>query len=196
MRFFCAMQILGLGALIAGCATVPRSAEVAEEKAPQQLVEERAQAVRDAKGFVAIGQASSLAMPAAQDRALRRARGELADMVSARVEALKDSYLGQTEITDPATVQTWFAGVDRYLRDLIVGGAHPVLEKHQTDEGLSTVWLMLVEDPGVIVQALEIRGAGNRQLFELVRASQAYRALLAEAETFSAYRISKERAGK
>ncbi len=196
MRFFHAVLILGLGALVTGCATAPRKAEVAEEQSPHELVEERAQAARDAKGFVAIGQASSLAMPAAQDRALRRAREELADKASARVEALQSAYLRNAEIADPAPVEAWFAGVTRYLQDLIVGGARPVVEKHQTDEGLSTVWVMVVEDPGAIVQALEIRGAGNRQLFELIRASQAYRELLAEAEAFSTYRVSLERAGK
>jgi len=192
MHIVKALFVLGLGAFVAGCATAPQVVPEEEQKDPQLLLEERAEAAREAGGFVALRHASSLTLPAAQDRALRRAREELAEVVAARVETLQGAYLERADIADPEPVQEWFTGVEQYLRDLIVGGARPVAEKQLTDDGLSTVWVMVVEDPGSIVQAMEIRGAADRRLFELVRASRAYRELLAEAETFAEYRVSQD----
>lgn len=188
MRVIKALLVFGVGALVAGCASTPQTAPVVEDKPPQEVVAAKAAAVLEARGFAAIGEASSLTLPAAQDRALRRARAALADMVASRVQDLQADYLESTSVADPEQVQAWFAGVERYVRDLILGGARPTMEEFRMDEGLATVWILLQEDPGIIVQALEIRGTANRQLFELVRGSRGYRALLAEAEQYAAFR--------
>lgn len=190
MRVLQILFVLGFGIWITGCATIPTEERVDEDQAvdPDTLLAERADAVREAGGFVAVQEASSLTMPTAQDRALRRAREELAESVVARVEALQDAYLEGADPSDPEPVVHWFAEVQRYLQELIAGGARPAVEKQVAEEGLSTVWILVLENPGAIVQAMEIRAAADRQLFELVRSSRAYRELLAEAESFAAYR--------
>ena len=185
-----ALLVLGAGLFVAGCATSPRSVPV-DEIDPQEKIAVRAASAREAGGFVTIGEASALTLPVAQDRALREARAALADIVSARLEKLKNDYVESAGIADAEPVQAWFAGANGYLRDLILGGARPVLEKSAMEDERWTVWVLLVEDPGVLVQALELRGIAERQLFGLLRASQAYRALLVEAERFAEYRTAQ-----
>ncbi len=193
MRIAAIYVTLGMGLFWAGCATTPpRIPDEGDDADPQTLLEEHVEAARDAQGLVAMGQASSISLPAAEDRALQRARADLADTVNERVQALQDAFLEEANIENPEPVESLTAAVDRYLRALIMGGTQPVLVKHETDDGLSTAWLMVVEDPGAIVQAFEIHKASDRQTYELVRASRAFRALLAEAETFAAYRVSQD----
>ncbi len=184
--------LLVAGVLLAGCATTPKTVEVLEVS-PQEAVDRQAEVAQQAGGFVAVGMGSSLTLPLAQDKAIRRARQALADAVQERVAKLQAQYLDTAGASDPEFIEDWFAGVSRYLRDLIVGGARPVVEKSQIDEGLSTVWVLMVEDPGTIVQAMEMHGVSNRQLYELVRGSAAYRALLADAERFGSYRRNLDR---
>jgi len=123
---------------------------------------------------------------------VRRARLDLSEIVVARVNQLQAEYLEMAG-ADRQAAEAWFTGVSRYLRDSVLLGARSVVEKSQMDADLATVWVLMVEDPAVIVQAMEIRGAADRQLYALVRSSPAYRALLAEAERFHAYRVSQGR---
>jgi len=185
MRYFSVW--LGAGLLLAGCATTSRQVEVVEVS-PQEAIERQAAAAQETGGIVAVGMGSSLTQPLAQDKAIRRGRQELAGLVQARVAQIQTQYLEEAGVADAEPVEAWFAEVSRYLQDLIIGGARPLTEKSQVDDGLATVWVLLVEDPGTIVQAMEIHGVAQRQLYELVKGSSAYRALLAEVERFGTYR--------
>jgi hypothetical protein len=178
------------GLLLAGCATVPAPKE-AIVLSPEETVAIHAEAAREAKGVVAVGQGSSLTLPMAQDKTLRRVRQDAADALDARVAQLQVNFLASAGIADVEPVVAWFEGVSTYLRGLLPG-VPPALETTQIDDGLVTHRVLLVVDPGMIVQALEVRGVANRQLYELIRASQAYRTLLAEAETFGQYRVAQD----
>jgi hypothetical protein len=191
MRYIHGWLMLGLGALLAGCASVRPAVPV--EQSPQAFVEEQALGVRDAQGFAVIGMGSSVILPSAYEKALRRGRFELAEIVLARLALLQEEFLKTAGLVDDAPVDALFSGIQAYLQDMIQGGALPVLERTQEEDGLATVWMLLTEDPGVILQALEVRGAADRQLLELIRASQAYRALLLESEQYGAYRLSQGR---
>jgi hypothetical protein len=182
------MVVLFAGLLFAGCATVPPPKEVAELP-PEEVVSRQADTAREAKGIVALAQATSLTLPMAQDKAIRRVRTDLGNALVARVEKLQADFVATAGIADVGPVAEWFGGVSRYLRDL-TPGVRPVFENTQVDGDLFTYRVLLVADPGVIAQALEVRGASNRQLFELLRASQAYRELLAEIEVFGQYRVA------
>lgn len=194
MRYFPRGCLFGLGFAIvfSGCATAPRQRIEVVEVSPQETVEAQAAAVGEGGGFSVIGEGSSLTLPMAQDKAIRRARLALSESVVARVEKVRSDFVASAELTDSTAVDTWFEGVSAYLRELILGGARPAVEQSEQNDGLFTVWVMMMEDPATIVQAMEMRGVSDRQTYELIRASQAYRALLAEAERFAAFKNSQK----
>jgi hypothetical protein len=177
-----------IGLLFAGCASVPPPKEVVV-LSPEEVVATRALAAREAQGIVVVAKGTSLTLPMAQDKAIRRARVDLAEALASRAEKLQADFVAAVGIADTASVAEWFTGVSRHLRELSPG-IRPALEQTQSDEDLYTHWVLIIADPGIIVQALEVRSAANRQLFELVRASQAYRELLAQSEVFGQYRIA------
>jgi hypothetical protein len=193
MRFISRIHVLGgvLGLLLVGCAVTPRRTIQIVEVAPEEAVLTQAALISEAGGFSVVGEGASLTLPMAQDKAIRRARLALSEAVLARVQQVKADFIAATDSTETTAVDTWFSGVSDYLRELIVGGTQPVVEQSEQKDGLVTVWVVMTEDPATIVQAMEMRGVTDRQTYELIRASEAYRSLLAEAEQFATYKASQ-----
>ncbi len=171
---------------MAGCASLEPGV-VSERKAPAEDMEAREEAMRSAGGIVTLAMGSSQTMSMAENKARRRGRAGLSERVTERVMNLQEAFLAEADVADPAPVRAWFEGVSNYLRGLVETGSVPALERRQDVEGLATVWMLMVEHPQTILDALNVRAPADRQLYELIRASQAYRALEEEAGTFKAY---------
>lgn len=186
MKALSRLLMVGLCLIIVGCVGVRPVAQTPAEE-PGVDVETRKQALQEAGAIVVTAESASLTQPMAENKALRRGREALAEAVEQRVEAVRAAFVEEADVSDPVAVRAWFEDVSRYLTALTWAGSKPALHRQEEQEGLFTVWLLMLESPESLLEAMQLRAANDRQLFALLQSSQAYQALEEEAERLKAY---------
>ena len=176
LKFHTAVTLLFAVVLIAGCRTTQP-----DTRDPFVILQERAQAAREAGGLAAVGMGTSLSEPLAIDKAKMRGRTELAHMVETKVDSLKKDFAEEVGDVASAEYNELFAAASKNI-------AHQLLTGTRSDEKLTTAWALMVLNPQTLATALEANAGAQRHVYTRFRASQAFEELQREIEKFEEFK--------
>jgi len=183
LKFYSAVALLFAVVLIAGCRTTQH-----DTRDPFVILQERAQAARDAGGLASVGMGTSLSQPLAIDKAKTRGRTELAHMVETKVDSLKKDFAEEVGDVPSAEYNELFAAASKNIAHQLLTGTGATDVRTRSDEKLTTAWALMVLNPQILATALEANAGAQRHVYTRFRASQAFEELQREIEKFEEFK--------
>ena len=180
----CVATATVLAGLMTGCAKT----KVAGEETPFGIIQRQANAITNAGGLVAVGIGSSRIVHLALDKAKSSGRIELAHILEAKIDSLKNDFTEEVGEVKEGEVNELFSAVSKHITSRILRGRVPKDLKYEPKEGMTTAWALMVVEPKEIADAFASQADTARHLYTRFRASQAFEELDKEIKKFEEFK--------
>ena len=171
---------------LAACKTPQKP--VTSEKTPFEVMQEKANAVTAAGGLAAVGIGQSATVYLALDKAKTRGRTEIAHIIETKVESLKKDFSEEVGEGKGSEYNGLFSAASKSIASQVLRGCVPKDLKYATENGQTTAWALMVQDPKVIADAFAAEANTQRQQYTRFRASQAFNDLDSEVKKFEEFK--------
>lgn len=184
-------SILGLLSLVlcigfTGCKSTPPATS---DKSMFDALQEKVAEISENGGMAAVGMGESRKIDVALAKAKLNARRNLAQLVQVKIENLEKSFVEEVGDADTSEINELFSSATKQITSQTLQGTTPVIQKYDTDDGVTTAYVLMVLNPDIIPSTLQNSSA--KHLYERFRASKAFEELDKEIAEFE----KAERAG-
>ena len=176
-----AFGLLSLAVCIgfAGCKSPPKTDS---DKTTFDYMQEEAAKIMEKGGMASVGIGESRNTQLALTKAKVEARKNLAQLVQVKIENLEKAFIEEVGEASGSEMNELFSSATKQITSQTLQGTKPILQKYDTDEGITTAYILMVLDPDIIHDSLKNNDA--KHLYERFRASKAFEELDKEIREF------------
>ncbi len=179
-------SILGLFSLavcigFTGCNSPPK---VESDKSMFDYMQGEVATINDDGGMATVGMAESRKPDVAVARAKMNARKQLAQQVQVKIENLEKDFVEEVGDAETSEINQLFSSATKQITSQTLMGVVPKMQKFETDDGITTAYILMVLNPEIIDASLKNTNA--KHLYERFRASKAFEELDKEIKAFEA----------
>ena len=174
-----------LGLAFVGCRS---SKTVWSKDTPFGKMQKRATEVIEAGGLAGVGVDVSQSPQTAMDKAKLSARLELAQIIETKVELLRKDFVEEIGEAKTDEYNALFSSTAKAVASQILHGTVPVDIQYRTKDGRTEAWVLVVQTPEILENALANQASAQRAMYTRFRASEAFKELQKEIAAFEKYK--------
>lgn len=179
------MKQLALGLLaltvcigFSGCKSAP-SAD--SDKTMFDYMQEEVGKITEKGGMASVGLGESRNTQLAITKAKVEARKNLAQLVSVKIENLEKAFIEEVGEASGSEMNEFFSSATKQITAQELQGTVPKMQKYETDDGITTAYVLMVLNPDIIDASLK---KNSNKLYERFRASKAFEELDKEIKEY------------
>lgn len=165
----------------AGCRSAPK---MDSDKSMFDYMQEEVAKYTEDGAMAAVGLAESSMTQLAITRAKVEARKNLAQLVQVKIENLEKAFIEEIGEASSSEVNQLFSSATKQITSQTIQGSVPVMQKYETNNGVTTAYVLMVLNPSIVDESLKNNSA--KHLYERFRASKAFEELDKEIKEFEA----------
>ncbi len=179
-------SILGLLSLavcigFTGCKSPPK---MDSDKSMFDYMQEQVGKIGEEGGMAAVGIGESRKPDMAIAKAKLEARKNLAQLVQVKIENLEKAFAEEVGDAETSEINQLFSSATKQITSQTLMGTVPKMQKFETDDGVTTAYVLMVLNPSIIDASL--KNANAKHLYERFRASKAFEELDKEIKEYEA----------
>ncbi|VGO20882.1 LPP20 family lipoprotein [Pontiella sulfatireligans] len=176
-----AFSVLSLAVCIgfAGCKSKPK---MDSDKSMFDYMQEEVGKITENGGMASVGLGESSNTQLAITKAKMEARKNLAQLVQVKIENLEKAFIEEIGEASGSEMNELFSSATKQITSQTLQGTVPKMQKYETDDGITTAYVLMVLNPDIIVDSLKNNNA--KHLYERFRASKAFEELDKEIKEF------------
>jgi hypothetical protein len=176
-----ALAILSLAVCIgfSGCKSPPK---MESDDSMFDYMQEEVAKIAEKGGMAAVGIGESRTTQLAITRAKVEARKNLGQLVQVKIENLEKAFVEEVGEVSGSEINQLFSSATKQITSQTLQGTVPTLQKYETDDGVTTAYILMVLNPDIIDESL--RNNSAKHLYERFRASKAFEELDKEIKEF------------
>ncbi|MCK4563243.1 MAG: hypothetical protein KAU94_01055 [Verrucomicrobia bacterium] len=163
-----------------GCKSAPK---MDSDKSMFDYMQEEVSKISDKGGMAAVGISDSRNIQLAIARAKVEARKNLAQLVQVKIENLEKAFIEEVGEASGSEMNELFSSATKQITSQTLQGTVPKMQKYETDDGVTTAYILMVLDPGIVDASLKNNNA--KHLYERFRASKAFEELDREMKEYA-----------
>ena len=162
-----------------GCKSPPK---MDSDKSMFDYMQEEVAKIAKKGGMASVGLGESRNTQIAITRAKVEARKNLAQLVQVKIENLEKAFVEEVGEASGSEINTLFSSATKQITSQTLQGTVPKMQKYETDDGITTAYILMVLNPDIIDESLKNNSA--KHLYERFRASKAFEELDKEIKEF------------
>jgi len=170
-----------------GCKSPPK---MESDKSMFDYMQEEVAKISEKGGMASVGIGESRNTQLAITKAKVEARKNLAQLVQVKIENLEKAFIEEIGEASGSEINELFSSATKQITSQTLQGTVPKIQKYETDDGVTTAYILMVLNPDIIHDSLKNNNAA-KHLYERFRASKAFEELDKEIKEFD----EAERAG-
>lgn len=176
-----AFGVLSLAVCIGftGCKSAPK---MDSDKSMFDYMQEEVGKITEKGGMASVGIGESRNTQLAITKAKVEARKNLAQLVTVKIENLEKAFIEEIGEASGSEMNELFSSATKQITSQTLQGTVPKMQKYETDDGITTAYILMVLNPDIIDASLKNNSA--KHLYERFRASQAFEELDKEIKEF------------
>lgn len=163
-----------------GCKSPP---DMDSDDSMFDYMQEEAAKISDKGGMAAVGISDSQNTQLAIARAKADARKNLAQQVQVRIENLEKAFIEEIGEASSSEMNELFSSATKLVTAQTLQGTVPALMKYETDNGVTTAYILMMLKPDIIDESLK-NSNNAKHLYDRFRASKAFEELDKEIKEF------------
>lgn len=145
-------------------------------------MQEEVAKISDKGGLASVGLAESRNTELAITKAKVEARKNLAQTVQVKIENLEKAFIEEVGEASGSEINELFSSATKQITAQELQGTTPKMQKYETNDGITTAYILMVLDPELIHDSLKNNNA--KHLYERFRASKAFEELDKEIKEY------------
>ena len=176
-----AFGLLSLAVCIgfSGCKSAPK---MDSDKSMFDYMQEEVANITEKGGMAAVGIGESRNTQLAITKAKVEARKNLAQLVTVKIENLEKAFIEEIGEASGSEMNELFSSATKQITSQTLQGTVPKMQKYETDDGITTAYILMVLSPDIIHDSLKNNNA--KHLYERFRASKAFEELDKEMKEY------------
>ena len=162
-----------------GCKSAPK---MDSDKSMFDYMQEEVGKITEKGGMASVGIGESRNIQLAITKAKVEARKNLAQLVTVKIENLEKAFIEEIGEASGSEMNELFSSATKQITSQTLQGTVPKMQKYETDDGITTAYILMVLNPDIIDASLKNNSA--KHLYERFRASQAFEELDKEIKEF------------
>ena len=162
-----------------GCKSAPK---MDSDKSMFDYMQEEVSKITDKGGMASVGLGESRNIQLAITKAKVEARKNLAQLVQVKIENLEKAFVEEIGEASGSEMNELFSSATKQITSQTLQGTVPKMQKYETDDGVTTAYILMVLDPSIVDASLKNNNA--KHLYERFRASKAFEELDKEIKEF------------
>jgi hypothetical protein len=171
--------LTGIG--FTGCKSPPK---MDSDKSMFDYMQEEVARYSEDGAMAAVGIGESRNTQLAVTKAKVEARKNLAQLVQVKIENLEKAFIEEVGEAAGSEINQLFSSATKQITSQTLQGTVPVIQKYETNDGVTTAYVLMVLSPDIIHDSLKNNNA--KHLYERFRASKAFEELDKEIKEFEA----------
>jgi hypothetical protein len=152
------------------------------DKTMFDYMQEEASKISEKGGMAAVGLGDSRNTQLAITKAKVESRKNLAQQVQVKIENLEKAFIEEVGEASGSEMNELFSSATKQITSQTLQGTVPMIQKYETNEGITTAYVLMVLNPDIIHDSLKNNDA--KHLYERFRASKAFEELDREIKEF------------
>ncbi len=176
-----AFGILSLAVCIgfSGCKSPPKADS---DKSMFDYMQNEVAEIAKKGGMASVGIGESRNTQLAITKAKVEARKNLAQLVQVKIENLEKAFIEEVGEASGSEMNELFSSATKQITSQTLQGTLPKLQKYETDDGITTAYILMVLNPDIIDESL--KNSSAKHLYERFRASKAFEELDKEMKEY------------
>jgi hypothetical protein len=162
-----------------GCKSPPKADS---DKSMFDYMQEEVGKITEKGGMASVGIGESRNTQLAITKAKVEARKNLAQLVTVKIENLEKAFIEEIGEASGSEMNELFSSATKQITSQTLQGTVPKMQKYETDDGITTAYILMVLNPDIIDASLKNNSA--KHLYERFRASKAFEELDKEIKEF------------
>ena len=162
-----------------GCKSPPKADS---DKTMFDYMQEEVGNITEKGGMASVGIGESRNTQLAITKAKVEARKNLAQLVQVKIENLEKAFIEEVGEASGCEMNELFSSATKQITSQTLQGTIPKMQKYETDDGITTAYILMVLNPDIIDASLKNNSA--KHLYERFRASKAFEELDKEMKEF------------
>lgn len=154
---------------LAGCKSAPKTDS---DKNTFGYMQEEVGKITEKGGMAAVGIGESRNTQLAITKAKVEARKNLAQLVQVKIENLEKAFVEEVGEASGSEMNELFSSATKQITAQELQGTAPKMQKYETDDGITTAYVLMILDPEIIHESL--KNSNKPKLYERYRASKAF----------------------
>jgi len=163
-----------------GCKSPPK---MDSDKSMFDYMQEEVAKIAEKGGMASVGLGESRNTQIAITKAKVEARKNLAQLVQVKIENLEKAFVEEIGEASGSEINQLFTSATKQITSQTLQGTMPMMQKYETDDGITTAYILMVLSPDVIHESLK-NNNNAKHLYERFRASKAFEELDKEIKEF------------
>ena len=176
-----AFGLLSLAVCIgfSGCKSAPK---MESDESMFDYMQEEVGKITEKGGMASVGIGESRNTQLAITKAKVEARKNLAQLVTVKIENLEKAFIEEIGEASGSEMNELFSSATKQITSQTLQGTVPKMQKYETDDGITTAYILMVLNPDIIDASLKNNNA--KHLYERFRASKAFEELDKEMKEY------------
>ena len=176
-----ALGVLSVAVCIgfSGCKSQPK---MDSDKSMFDYMQEEVAKISEKGGMASVGIGESQNTQLAITKAKVEARKNLAQLVQVKIENLEKAFIEEVGEASGSEINQLFSSATKQITSQTLQGTVPMMQKYETDNGITTAYILMVLNPSIIDASLKNNNA--KHLYERFRAAKAFEELDKEIKEF------------
>ena len=170
-----------------GCRSKPK---MDSDKSMFDYMQEEVAKMAEKGALASVGIGESRNTQLAITKAKVEARKNLAQAVQVKIENLEKAFIEEVGEASGSEMNELFSSATKQITSQTLQGTVPKMQKYETNDGITTAYILMVLNPSLIDESLKNSGSA-KHMYERFRASKAFEELDKEMKEFE----EAERAG-
>jgi hypothetical protein len=170
---------LAIGIGFTGCKSAP---DADSDKTMFDYMQEEVGKITEKGGMASVGLGESRNTQLAITKAKVEARKNLAQLVQVKIENLEKAFVEEVGEASGSEMNELFSSATKQITAQELQGTVPKMQKYETDDGITTAYVLMVLNPDIIHETL--KNSNKPKLYERYRASKAFEELDKEIKEF------------
>lgn len=164
-----------------GCRSTPK---MDSDKSMFDYMQEEVAKYAENGAMASIGLGESRSTQLAVTKAKVEARKNLAQLVQVKIENLEKAFVEEVGEARGSELNELFSSATKQITSQTLQGTVPKIQKYETNDGITTAYILMVLNPDIIRDSLQNSSA--KHLYERFRASKAFAELDQEMKEYEA----------
>jgi hypothetical protein len=162
-----------------GCKSPPK---MDSDKSIFDYMQEQVGKITEKGGMASVGIGESRNTQLAVTKAKVEARKNLAQLVTVKIENLEKAFIEEIGEANGSEMNELFSSATKQITSQTLQGTIPKMQKYETDDGITTAYILMVLNPDIIDASLKNNSA--KHMYERFRASKAFEELDKEMKEY------------
>jgi hypothetical protein len=162
-----------------GCKSPPK---MDSDKSIFDYMQEQVGKITEKGGMASVGIGESRNTQLAVTKAKVEARKNLAQLVTVKIENLEKAFIEEIGEASGSEMNELFSSATKQITSQTLQGTVPKMQKYETDDGITTAYILMILNPDIIDASLKNNSA--KHLYERFRASKAFEELDKEMKEY------------